>query len=68
MLILFIGAGGLIGAILRHLVDIWANSMSGSDGFPYGTLVDPKNHAKRAARKTIAPKTHLEAREARKNS
>ena len=38
MLILFVGAGGFIGATLRYLVGTWVNSVSGSDGFPYGTL------------------------------
>ena len=35
---LWIGLGGFAGAILRYLVSGWAQQVSGSAGFPYGTL------------------------------
>lgn len=37
--IVLIGLGGLIGAILRHLIGAQAQHVSGSVSFPYGTLV-----------------------------
>ena len=36
MVVLMVGAGGLLGAILRYLVATWAQGDGG--GFPYGTL------------------------------
>lgn len=36
--ILFVGLGGFLGAILRYLVSGWAQSLSKSIDFPYGTL------------------------------
>ena len=37
--ILFVGLGGFFGAILRYLISGWAQSISKSIDFPYGTLV-----------------------------
>jgi CrcB protein len=36
--ILFVGVGGFIGSTLRYLVGGWAQSLSKSLDFPYGTL------------------------------
>ncbi|NOY83829.1 MAG: fluoride efflux transporter CrcB [Nitrospirae bacterium] len=36
--VLFIGLGGFLGAILRYWVSGWAQNLSGSASFPYGTL------------------------------
>ena len=36
--VLLVGAGGLIGAIMRYLVGSWVYAQSGSPAFPYGTL------------------------------
>jgi len=36
--ILFIAAGGAVGAVMRYLVSGWAYTILG-DGFPWGTLV-----------------------------
>lgn len=38
MQILFIAAGGAVGAVMRYLVSGWAYAILG-DGFPWGTLV-----------------------------
>ena len=38
MTILIIGAGGLVGAIMRYLVGGWVNDAAGNPSFPYGTL------------------------------
>ena len=38
MVLLMVGAGGLIGASLRYLVSTWVQGASGSGEFPYGTL------------------------------
>ena len=38
MLILWVGAGGLIGAMARYLVVVWLHGGLGTSGFPYGTL------------------------------
>lgn len=37
MVVLMVGAGGLIGAVLRYLASTWVQGAVG-DGFPYGTL------------------------------
>jgi CrcB protein len=34
-----VGAGGFIGAILRHLISGWTQRAFGESGFPIGTLV-----------------------------
>ena len=36
--ILLVGAGGLLGAVLRYLVGTWVQAAAGGAGFPYGTL------------------------------
>lgn len=36
--IVLIGVGGAIGSIMRYLVSGWAQQLSGSVAFPYGTL------------------------------
>lgn len=36
--ILFVGLGGFIGAVLRYGIGGWAQTLSGSTNFPYGTL------------------------------
>jgi len=36
--ILFVGVGGFIGSVLRYLVGGWAQGLSKSLDFPYGTL------------------------------
>ena len=38
MVVLMVGAGGLLGAVLRYLVATWVQGAAGSGGFPYGTL------------------------------
>ena len=38
MLILCVGAGGVLGAMARYLVVVWLNGGLGASGFPYGTL------------------------------
>ena len=38
MTLLLVGAGGLIGAVLRYLLGTWIQGAAGSGGFPYGTL------------------------------
>ena len=37
--ILYVGAGGFIGAILRYLVSSFVQNLTHSISFPYGTLV-----------------------------
>ncbi len=36
--ILIVGIGGFFGAILRYWIGGWAQNLSGSSSFPYGTL------------------------------
>ena len=38
MLILYVGAGGVIGAMARYLVVVWLHGGLSASGFPYGTL------------------------------
>ena len=38
MLILCVGAGGVLGAMARYLAVVWLNGGLGASGFPYGTL------------------------------
>ena len=38
MLVLWVGAGGVVGAITRYLAVTWVNSAMGGGAFPYGTL------------------------------
>ena len=38
MLILWVGAGGVVGAAARYLVVMGVNGGLGGSGFPYGTL------------------------------
>ena len=38
MLILCVGAGGVVGAMMRYLVVVWLNGGLGASAFPYGTL------------------------------
>lgn len=38
LLILLVGAGGFVGAIMRYLVSGWVQDLSRSLSFPYGTL------------------------------
>ena len=38
LLILWVGAGGVVGAMARYLVVVWLNGGMGGAGFPYGTL------------------------------
>ena len=38
LLILWVGAGGVVGAMARYLVVGWVNGGLGGSGFPYGTL------------------------------
>ena len=37
MVVLMVGAGGLLGAVLRYLLATWVQGAAGG-GFPYGTL------------------------------
>ena len=39
MTLLLVGAGGLVGAVLRYLLGTWIQGAAGSGGFPYGTFV-----------------------------
>ncbi|MFQ5588790.1 MAG: fluoride efflux transporter CrcB [Nitrospiria bacterium] len=36
--VLFVGLGGFLGAVLRYWVGGWAQNVSGSHNFPFGTL------------------------------
>ena len=38
MTVLLVGAGGFIGSVIRYLVGIWVQSVSGNNWIPYGTL------------------------------
>ena len=38
MVVLMVGLGGMLGAVLRYLVATWVQGAVGSGGFPYGTL------------------------------
>ena len=38
LLILWVGAGGVVGAMARYLVVGWVNGGLGGSGLPYGTL------------------------------
>ena len=38
LVVLMVGAGGLLGAVLRYLVATWVQGVFGGGGFPYGTL------------------------------
>ena len=38
MVLLMVGAGGLIGASLRYLASTWVQGAAGDGAFPYGTL------------------------------
>ena len=38
MLILWVGAGGVVGAMARYLMVVWLNGGLSGSGFPYGTL------------------------------
>ena len=38
MLALWVGAGGVVGAVARYLVVAWLNGATGGAAFPYGTL------------------------------
>ena len=38
MLALWVGAGGVLGAVARYLVVAWLNGATGGAAFPYGTL------------------------------
>ena len=38
MVLLMVGAGGLIGASLRYLVSTWVQGATGDGAFPYGAL------------------------------
>ena len=38
MVVLMVGAGGLLGAVLRYLASTWVQGSVGDGGFPYGTL------------------------------
>ncbi len=38
LIVLLVGVGGLVGAVMRHLVGGWAHELSGNSLFPYGTL------------------------------
>ena len=35
---MWVGAGGVVGAMARYLVVGWVNGGLGGSGFPYGTL------------------------------
>ena len=38
MTVLLVGAGGLIGSVMRYLLGVWFESGSGNSWIPYGTL------------------------------
>lgn len=38
MILLWVGAGGVVGATMRYLVVTWVNGTMGGAAFPYGTL------------------------------
>ena len=38
MNVMLVGAGGLIGSVLRYLIGAWVQSASGNSWIPYGTL------------------------------
>jgi len=38
LILVLVGAGGFAGAVMRYLVSGWAQNLSGSNGFPWGTL------------------------------
>lgn len=38
MILLWVGAGGVVGATMRYLVVTWVNGAMGGAAFPYGTL------------------------------
>jgi len=38
LVIIMVGAGGFAGAVMRYLVSGWVQNISGSNGFPWGTL------------------------------
>ena len=37
--ILFVGAGGFLGAILRYLFGLWVQNLPSQPAFPYGTMM-----------------------------
>lgn len=38
MIVVLVGAGGMVGAISRYLVGGWVHDLLGDPSFPYGTL------------------------------
>ena len=38
MTVLLVGAGGFTGSVVRYLVGVWVQSVSGNSWIPYGTL------------------------------
>ena len=38
MIVVLVGAGGMVGAISRYLVGGWVHDLFGDPSFPYGTL------------------------------
>ncbi len=38
MTVLLVGAGGFVGSVMRYLVGVWIQPMSGNSWIPYGTL------------------------------
>ena len=36
--VLMVGVGGFVGSVMRYLVGVWFQSMSGNSWIPYGTL------------------------------
>ena len=38
LLIVWVGVGGVVGAVARYLVVMGVNGVAGGSGFPYGTL------------------------------
>ena len=38
MTLLLVGAGGFVGSVMRYLVGVWVQSVSGNSWIPYGTL------------------------------
>ncbi len=38
MIVVLVGAGGMIGAVSRYLVGGWVHDLLGDPSFPYGTL------------------------------